>query len=80
MVLDFTKEEKNQIINMVDEWSNIADEIEQLQNSAKEIQEKVDSKIKRMDELKKEETELMKSLHEKYGNFSLQDIRDSINE
>ena len=36
---------------------------------------KYEDKLK---ELSKQDNELLKGLHEKYGNFTLQDIRDTV--
>ena len=78
MVLKFTEEEKNNILSIISDYEKVGKDMESLQKQSEEIQEKVDDCENKLKELKKLEEDLLKTLREKYGTFSLQDISDTL--
>ena len=52
--------------------------VDDLNKEAERIQEEVNKYEDKLKELSKQDNELLKGLHEKYGNFTLQDIRDTV--
>jgi uncharacterized coiled-coil DUF342 family protein len=78
MKLRLTTEERKNIRDIIDEYRLISDEIDLYQKKADEIQEKVITLNSQLKDIKDEEDKLMTELHNKYGDFSLQDIYDIV--
>jgi len=78
MKINLTKEEKFEIRMFIDRYHSISVNVENLKKEAEKIQGSISDEQLKLKEIKKEEDEFMKILHKKYGNFSLQDINDSI--
>lgn len=79
-MLNFTEEEKNEIryiihdyhqMNMV--YSNYVKELERIKNFLEKVED--DFNI-----IKSKEKELMDRLHEKYGDFSLQQVYEMLSD
>ncbi len=71
MKINFTEEEKMQVSHLIDEYASIDKEYIELKRRTDELDE-------RMKNLNQEENILMSALKVKYGNFTLQDINDSL--
>lgn len=80
MRLNLTKDEIQDIRNIIQEYRDVSDELSSYQKKADEIQEKVISLEKNLKEIKDKENKLMTYLHKKHGDFSLQDIYNAINQ
>jgi hypothetical protein len=78
MKINLTEEEKFEIRMFIDRYHSISVNVENLKKEAEKIQGSISDEQLKLKEIKKEEDEFMKILHKKYGNFSLQDINDSI--
>lgn len=80
MVLKLSEEEKKRILDIISNYSDVNKEYQLYKNKAIEIQDKLKELDDRLNMLHEEETNIMKELHEKYGDFGLQDISDTIYE
>lgn len=78
MVIKFTEQEKKDIRDIIEEYRTVSDELLSYQKKAEEIKEKVTSLQSDLKSIKEREDKTMAELHEKYGEFSLQDIYESI--
>lgn len=78
MKINLTEEEKFEIRMFIDRYHSISVNVENLKKEADKIQGSISDEQLKLKEIKKEEDEFMEILHKKYGNFSLQDINDSI--
>lgn len=78
MKINLTEEEKFEIRMFIDRYHSISVNVENLKKEAEKIQGSISDEQLKLKEIKKEEDEFMEILHKKYGNFSLQDINDSI--
>lgn len=79
MKINFTQEEINDIVTIIDNYKSVSESLIEYQEKADDIQKKVIKLQKELDSLKNKEQTLMTDLHNKYGNFSLQDVYDIIN-
>lgn len=75
----FTKQEIDEMKNIITKYRNVSGELSIFQNQATEIQKKVNQLENELLEIKSEENIIMNNLHNKYGEFSLQDIYDALN-
>lgn len=71
MKIEFKEEEKQKLRHLIDEYTEI-------DLSYMELKKKTDELDNRMKSLKEEEDSLMKTLKQSYGDFTLQDISDSL--
>ena len=85
MKIEFNKEHKDKILYYIKEYQNITDEYQTHNNKIKSLQEELNSLIKKLqsteDNLKsirEEEKKYMDELHNIYGEFTLNDIYESI--
>lgn len=78
MKLNFTEEEKKSIFDIIHEYEDISNNIDDLQKQSEEINNKIDNYSKRLGELSNIENDIVSKLKDKYGNFSLQDISDTL--
>lgn len=78
MKIKFTKQEIQNIRDIIEEYRTVSDELYSNQKKAEEIQEKVIELEKNLKLIKDKEDNMMSELHSKYGQFGLQDIYDSI--
>lgn len=78
MKINLTNEEKLKISMFIERYHHINVEVDSLKKKADEIQKKISDEQLKLKEIKKEEDELMEELHKKYGDFSIQDISDSL--
>ena len=74
----FTEEDITLIVKIIEQYRDVSSELYSYQKKAEEIQEKVISLEKNLKEIKDKENKLMTDLHNKYGDFSLQDIYNAI--
>jgi len=80
MKINFTEKDIKLIKDIIEEYRDVSRELYIHQDEAKKIQEKVDVLSNELKEIKNKEDGLMTELHKKYGNFSLNDIYESIND
>ena len=78
MKVKFTEEERNNIQTIIDRYRTVSDEISDFKKKSEEIQNKVNELQDEMKNIKSDEDTLMKELHQKYGEFNLQDVYDNI--
>ena len=78
MKINFSKEDIQDIRDIVEEYRNVSDELSIYQKKADEIQEKVIELNKTLESIKKKEEIKMSELHSKYGEFGLQDIYNAL--
>lgn len=78
-MIKFTDKEKENINNIIDRYRNVSANLEASLDEAKKIQKKVETYTNEMKSIKDEEDKLMETLHRKYGDFSLQDVYESLN-
>lgn len=71
MIIEFKEEEKQKLRHLIDEYTEI-------DLAYMELKKKTDELDNRMKSLKEEEDSLMKALKQSYGDFTLQDISDSL--
>jgi len=80
MKTKFEDNDIKQIKDIIEQYRNVSDELSSYQKKADEIQDKIILLGNDLDKIKESEKNLMSDLHNKYGNFSLQDIYNAINE
>lgn len=78
MKVSFTKEEIQGMRDIIDQYRDVSKELYTYQKKAEEIQEKVISLEKDLGSIKEKEDKMMDELHNKYGEFTLQDIYEAI--
>lgn len=74
MSLNLTKQEIQEIRDIIEEYRNVSDELSVYQKKADEIQDKVIELNQNLKTIKEKEDKKMSELHQKYGEFGLQDI------
>lgn len=74
MSLNLTKQEIQEIRDIIEEYRNVSDELSVYQKKADEIQDKVIKLNQNLKTIKEKEDKKMSELHQKYGEFGLQDI------
>ena len=78
MKINFTQDEINEMRDIIDQYRVVSKELYDYQKKAEEIKEKVSGLENELDSIRKKEEKTMTSLHQKYGEFSLQDIYEAI--
>ena len=85
MKINFTKEHKEKILNYIKEYQNINDEyriynekMNTLQKEINELSEKLKTSESNLQSIREKEKEYMEELHSIYGNFTLNDLWDSL--
>lgn len=78
MKINFTDEEKFRIRLFIQRYSKVSSNIEKLKKDAIKISESISEESAKLNDIVKEEKDFMNELHEKYGNFSIQDISENI--
>ena len=73
-----TEKEKNDILTIINMYKEISTSFETLIKSITEIQNNINEYEDEMEQLKSKENEMMSDLRTKYGNFSLQDVFDTL--
>ena len=76
--INFTEKEKNDILTIINRYKEISTSVETLIKSITEIQNNINEYEDEMEQLKSKENEMMSDLRAKYGNFSLQDVFDTL--
>ncbi len=76
--INFTEKEKNDILTIINRYKEISTSVETLIKSITEIQNNINEYADEMEQLKSKENEMMSDLRTKYGNFSLQDVFDTL--
>lgn len=76
--INFTEKEKNDILTIINRYKEISTSVETLIQSITEIQNNINEYEDEMERLKSKENEMMSYLRTKYGNFSLQDVFDTL--
>lgn len=78
MRIGFTDDEVLRMRLFMERYHSISMEVESLKGKAAEIAHRISEENDRLTETRKEEEEFMEELHTKYGDFTVQDIADSI--
>jgi chromosome segregation ATPase len=85
MKIEFNQEHKNKILYYIKEYQNINEEYQTYNNKIKSLQEELNSlteKLKSTENnliyIREEEKKYMNELHTVYGDFSLNDLYESI--
>lgn len=85
MKIDFSKEHKDKILYYIKEYQKINEEYQTYANRVIALQEELDSLTAKLQStesnlqsMRDAEKKYMEELHEVYGNFSLNDIWDSL--
>ena len=85
MKINFNEEHKDKILYYIKEYQNITSEYKTYTNKIKELQDelnaltsKLQSTENNLQSLRDEEKQYMNELHSIYGNFTLNDLWDSI--
>lgn len=85
MKIEFKKEHKDKILYYIKEYQNITDEYQTYNNKIKSLQEelnllteKLQSTEDNLKSIRKKEKKYMDELHNVYGDFTLNDIYESI--
>lgn len=86
MKINFSKEHKDKLLYYIKEYQNISNEEYQIYEKIKSLQEELNeltsnfqSIENKLQSFRDEEKEYMNELHEIYGNFTLNDLWESIN-
>lgn len=79
MKINLTNTEKESIRTIIEDYREISKIIYDYQQEAEEIQKSINTAKRSLDKIKKKEDNLMLELHNKYGDFSIQDIYDTLN-
>lgn len=78
MKIKFTDNEINDMKNIIEEYRIVSKKIYDFQKKAEEIQDNVIELETKLKYIKDKEDHMMNELHSKYGQFSIQDIYESI--
>ena len=85
MKINFSKEHKDKILYYIKEYQNISNEehriyekIKSLQEELNELTANLQSTESNLQSIRDEEKEYMNELHEIYGDFTLNDLYESI--
>ena len=74
MKLKLTQEEIKNVRDIIQRYRDVSNELYIYQNKTEEIQTKVIELEKNLGDIKSQEDGMMKELHKKYGEFTLQDV------
>ena len=72
--MTLTEQEKKYIKDIISEYRQVSSELTAYEKKAEEINDKVFELSKNLQNIKDKEKVLMSELHDKYGEFSIQDI------
>ena len=85
MKINFSEEHKEKILYYIKEYQNISNEecqiyekVKSLQKELNELTEKLQSTENKLQSFRDEEKTYMNELHEIYGDFTLNDLWESI--
>lgn len=85
MKINFNEEQKERILNFIENYKKISNEefqiyekVKSLQNELNELNEKLQSIESTLQSFRDDEKVYMDELHGIYGEFSLQDLYESI--
>jgi sensor histidine kinase regulating citrate/malate metabolism len=85
MKINFSEEHKDKILSYIENYKNISNEefqiyekVKSLQKELNELTAKLQSTDSNLQSLRNEEKEYMEELHTIYGDFTLQDLHESI--
>ncbi len=85
MKIDFSEGHKDKILHLMDRYRNITEEYQNYNDKIKSLQDelniltaKLQSTESNLQSIRDEEKEYMKELHEIYGDFTLNDLWESI--
>ena len=85
MKIEFNQEHKNKILYYINEYKTINEEYQSYNNKIKSLQEELNSLTEKLQltennliSIREEEKKYMDELHTVYGNFSLNDLYESI--
>ena len=86
MKINFSKEHKDKILYYINEYQKINDEyrtynekMNVLQEELNKLTEKIKSSESNLQSIREKEKEYMEELHSIYGDFTLNDLWESIN-
>ena len=85
MTINFSEEHKDKLLYYIKEYQNISNEEHQIYEKIKSLQEelneltaKLQSAESTLQSIRDEEKEYMKELHKIYGEFTLNDLWESL--
>jgi sensor histidine kinase regulating citrate/malate metabolism len=85
MKINLSEEHKDKILSYIENYKNISNEeyqiyekVKSLQKELNELTAKLQSTESNLQSLRNEEKEYMEELHTIYGDFTLQDLHESI--
>lgn len=85
MKIEFSKEHKDKIISYIKEYQNISNENYKIYNKVKSLQKEIDeltanlqSSEDKLQSIRDDEKKYMDELHLIYGDFTLNDLYESI--
>lgn len=85
MKINFNEEHKDKILYYIKEYQNISSEYQTYTNKVKELQDEINILTKKLQlsesnlqSLRDEERQYIDELHSIYGNFTLNDLWESI--
>ena len=85
MKIDFSKEHKEKILNYIEKYKKISNEELEIYNKVKSLQEEINKLTTELQSIESnlqshrdDEKKYMEKLHTIYGDFTLQDLYESI--
>jgi len=78
MKINFNEEHKERLLYYINEYQNISNEEYQIYEKIKSLQEELNELTANLQSLRDKEKEFMNELHEIYGDFTLNDLWESI--
>lgn len=85
MKIDFSKEHKDKILNYIEKYKKISNEELQIYNKVKSLQEEINELTSKLQTIESNlqsqrdaEKKYMEELHSIYGDFTLQDLYETI--
>lgn len=79
MRISMSTDDITKVRNVIEDYRRVTSLLGDLQKQADEIQDKVINANSELNKIKENEDILMKYLHKTYGDFSLQDVYETIN-
>lgn len=78
MKIDLSKDHKEKILNFINNYQNISNEQHEIYEKLKSLQNKLNESTIKLQSIRDEEKEYMNELHKIYGDFTLNDLYDSL--
>lgn len=78
MKIDLSKDHKEKILYFINNYQNISNEQHEIYDKLKLLQNKLNESTIKLQSIRDEEKEYMNELHKIYGDFTLNDLYDSL--